>query len=393
MNHVLGYYYIVEDDVKPISGMISSTLYYNKYDDLTRQRTIIDKLVNKIVSAFDKKFLKENIEFKDTIAEALMYYDLNHKRVKFQFIPAEYICPFKINEDEEGNGTSIIEPSLFYAKLYLMLLLFKIMSIVLYSNDTRVNYVRSSGIDKNLANKIQDIARTKQERNINLMDLFSYTTLIRKVGNGAELYIPTGRSGERGIETEILQGQDVQLNTELMEQLRKQYILGTGVPDAIMNYLNEADFAKSIELANTKFQGRVTSHQLDFNRCLTQLYRMLAKYSTKMEDSDIAKLTYTLDPPKFNNNNVKSDMINSFNTLADFAVSLFFSQEDQNDPEKTDIISIFKKKLIPGYLSVVDVEELENFYKDAILEHAENKANPANNNTEEIDDFSDDLNL
>lgn len=393
MNHVLGYYYIVEDDVKPISGMISSTLYYNKYDDLTRQRTIIDKLVNKIVSAFDKKFLKENIEFKDTIAEALMYYDLNHKRIKFQFIPAEYICPFKINEDEEGNGTSIIEPSLFYAKLYLMLLLFKIMSIVLYSNDTRVNYVRSSGIDKNLANKIQDIARTKQERNINLMDLFSYTTLIRKVGNGAELYIPTGRSGERGIETEILQGQDVQLNTELMEQLRKQYILGTGVPDAIMNYLNEADFAKSIELANTKFQGRVTSHQLDFNRCLTQLYRMLAKYSTKMEDSDIAKLTYTLDPPKFNNNNVKSDMINSFNTLADFAVSLFFSQEDQNDPEKADIISIFKKKLIPGYLSVVDVEELENFYKDAILEHAENKANPANNNTEEIDDFSDDLNL
>ena len=86
-------------------------------------------------------------------------------------------------------------------------------------------------------------------------------------------------------------------------------------------------------------------------------------------------------------------MINSFNTLADFAVSLFFSQEDQNDPEKADIISIFKKKLIPGYLTVVDVEELENFYKDAILEHAENKANPANNNTEEIDDFSDDLNL
>ena len=107
---------------------------------------------------------------------------MSSKAIKFQFIPAEYVCAFKINENEEGDGTSVLEDSLFYAKLYLMLLLFKIVSIVLYSNDTKVNYIKVSGVDKNISNKIQEIAREKQSRQINLMDLMSYTSIINKIG-------------------------------------------------------------------------------------------------------------------------------------------------------------------------------------------------------------------
>ena len=50
-----------------------------------------------------------------------------------------------------------------------------------------------------------------------------------------------GRSGERGIEFDILQGQDIPLNTDLMDMLRNNMISSTGVPSVIMNYINEAD--------------------------------------------------------------------------------------------------------------------------------------------------------
>ena len=199
-------------------------------------------LAKSIVDSFGKEFLKENAKFKETIVEALQYYNLNEKRIKFQYIPIEYVQEFKIDEDEDENGQSMIKKSLFYAKLYLMLLLFKIMSIILNSNDQKVNYIKTSGIDKNLANKVQEIARIKQSRQINMYDLFNYTTLINKVGNGSEMYVPTGRSGERPIETDILSGQEVQLNSELLEMLKNAYILGTGVPAAIVNYLQEADW-------------------------------------------------------------------------------------------------------------------------------------------------------
>ena len=70
------------------------------------------------------------MKFKKMIVEALNYYKLNNRKIKFQFIPKEYIVEFKINEDENDRGRSIVENSLFYAKLYLMILLFKIMTIV-----------------------------------------------------------------------------------------------------------------------------------------------------------------------------------------------------------------------------------------------------------------------
>ena len=391
LNKPIGYFYIQEDDVRPVNGIMTSTTYYNRYDRTGRQRTIIDNLVNRIVMSFDKKFLQQNTELKEVIAEALMYYDLNSKKLKFQFIPAEYVCEFKVNEDENKNGVSMIEPSLFYAKLYLLLLLFKITSIILYSNDQKVNYIRTSGIDKNISNKIQEIARDKQNHKVNIMDLMSYTTMLRKVGNGTEMYIPMGRSGERGYETEILQGQEVQLNTELMELLRNSYILGTGVPSAIMNYLNEADFAKSIETANTRFQGRVMSLQIDFNSTITDFYKLVAKHSGVIEDEDIDEIEVQLTPPKFANNLIKQESLTSFEAIKTFVLGLFLGDQWQSDPTQIDLAKNLTIKLVNKYLPSIDTDEIEEWMEEIKLKAVEDKLNPVNKtNTDDIDDFSDD---
>ena len=199
MNTILGYYYVQDEDITPLSGAVSSSLYFSRFNEHSRQQTIIDSLAERVVQQFNKPFLKNNLKFKEAIVDCFNYYNLNENRVKMQFIPAEYIVRFKIDEDIDGNGTSMIKKSLFYAKLYLMILLFKIMSIIMYSNDQKINYIKQSGLDKNLANRVQEIARLQQSRQINISDLFSYTTLINKVGNGNAVYMPTGRSGERPI--------------------------------------------------------------------------------------------------------------------------------------------------------------------------------------------------
>ena len=388
LDKVIGYYYIEEDNIEPVNGILTSTIYNNRYDGRNTQKTIIDKLASKIVKAFDKKFLEKNAKLKDLIAEALLYYDMSSKAIKFQFIPAEYVCAFKINENEEGDGTSVLEDSLFYAKLYLMLLLFKIVSIVLYSNDTKVNYIKVSGVDKNISNKIQEIAREKQSRQINLMDLMSYTSSINKIGRGNETYIPVGRSGDRALETEILQGQDVNLNTDLMEMLKTAYILGTGVPSAIMNYLNEADFAKSIETANSKFQGRVMSMQIDFNKQITELYRMIARFSTDLSDNEIDALTVTLTPPKFQNNNIKQEMLNAFSSLRDFVVNLYYGDSAMQDQSLASEIRGLTKKLAKDYLPAIDFDSIEKYIEESKMAAREEELNPENsNNTDEIDNL------
>ena len=381
MDQTIGYYYVQEEDITPLAGMISSTLYYNKFDEHSKQQSIIDSISQKIIDSFDKDFLKDNIKFKRTIVEAINYYNLNEKRLKFQFIPVEYIQEFKIDQDEFGNGQSMIKKSLFYAKLYLMLLLFKIMSIILNSNDQKVNYIKSSGIDKNVANKVQEIARIKQSRQINMYDLFNYTTLINKVGNGSEMYVPVGRSGERPVETEILSGQEVQLNSDLLEMLKNSYILGTGVPAAIINYLNEADFAKVIEQNNTKFNGRVVNYQLDFNSGITSMYKKILKWSTNIPQQLVDNFEFVLQPPKTVASTAKGEAINSFNQIADFLVSLLFEDPGQSeDPLTPKKIRKFKELYAAEQLPMLNMDKIKEILKKVEIDVREDTIRPKSQN-------------
>lgn len=366
MDEVIGYYYIQEEDITPLSGILTSTVYYDKFDNNRNENNVLSTIAEAIVSAFDKKFLEKNVKFKKLIVEALSYFKLNNRKIRFQFIPKEYIIEFKVNENEHGEGVSMIEPSLFYAKLYLMLLLFKIMSIILNSNDTKVNYIKQSGIEANVANKIQEIAREKQKRQITLADMFSYTTLVNKIGQGNEMYVPVGKSNERGIETEILSGQDVQLNNELMEMLKKAYIAGTGVPDVLMNYLNEADFAKTLELANNRFQGLVVSLQLDFNEQITEFYKAIMRHATTIPENIIDTFKFNFLQPKASNSNVTSDLINNHNAIQDFLVLMYFGDQSTNDdPKTTAQINNFKKLLAKERLPMLHWDKLDGLFKEA----------------------------
>ena len=374
----IGYYIVYEEDITPLTGAVGNSLYFSKIGDERSKHTIVDAIVDRIVAAFDKKFLKDNIKFKKEIADAISFYSINQKKLKFQFVPVEYMATFKIDVDENGNGQSMLKKSLFYAKLYLLLLLFKIMSIILYSNDTRVNYIKTSGIDKNVSNKIQEIARMKQNRQINLMDLFSYTTLINKVGAGSEMYVPVGRNDTRPMETEILSGQDIQLNTELMEMLKNAYILGTGVPQAIMNYLGEAEFAKVVEQNNTKFNGRVINYQLDFNPDITEMYKKLMRWSTNLSDTEIENFKFILQVPKTSAGNAKAEAIQAFQTISEFIVSIFAGDPNQEEDPKAlnKLINIFKRKFAEDQLPMLNMDKIEELWRESEIEAIGEKVKP-----------------
>ena len=260
-----------------------------------------------------------------------------------------------------------------------MLLLFKMFSIIQNSNDTKVNYIRQSGIEKGITNKIQEIARKKQERQLNIPDMFTYTTMINKIGQGSEMYVPVGKNNERGIETEILQGQDVQLNSDLLEMLKKAYISGTGVPDVLMNYFNEADFAKTLELANNRFQGRVVSFQLDYNSQITYLYRQIAKYSTTIPENVVNSLEFNFIQPKSSNANITNDLLNNHNTLSEFLVTLFNTDTQDLPPA----IQRFKRELAKERLPMLDWDSIEKLWKDSQIEGTHDELNPNKSNGEE----------
>lgn len=387
MDETVGYYYISEVAsmaLQSFSNAIRITVN-NQNAGSHVEDTFLHTICNKIVQSFDKKFLEENHKFKSLILNALMYNDAYKKQLRFQFIPAEYITKFVCNEDEDGRGHSMLEDSIYKAKLYLGLLIFKMMQIFTKSSDTRVYYVRNSGVDTDVVSQAQRVARGIKEGQANYYDILNPNASISKIGKAKDIFMPTGRSNERAIEFDILQGQDVQLNTEFMEMLKTDYINATGVPSVIMSYINEADYAKTLVMANSKFIGRNISYQLDFDESLTEFYQRILRFGTDMTEAQIQSFRYTFIKPKSLNNQNLNDLTSSTSQTTEYMLDSRYGTDNSDKAVKKR--EKVKYALSRYLLPMLPWDELEKMDKESetemVKDDAEAKANSANTATPE----------
>ena len=375
MQYTIGYFYVYETDLDPVvkrnkrkSSRFSTNFNLHNYDTTTNNSNIINIIANKIVKSFDKKYLEQNLEFKDAILSALTYHKIYNKTLHFQFIPAEYVCEFKINEDENGEGVSLLAKSLFYAKLYLALLMYSIILYTTRSSDTRIYYVKNSGIDTNYDDKVQAVARDIKSKQIKFTDLLSYNSIATKIGGGREIFMPVGKSNERGIEFDILSGQDVQLQNDLLEMLKQGYINGTGVPSVIMQYINEADYAKTLIMANAKHLSRVISYQLDFNESITKWYKMILTYTTSLSPEVIDGFKFKFLPPKSLVNNNYTDLTQYGDNIMDYMKRAVLGENAEATEENNLIKDIFTNRMSREIMPFLPWDTIDEVLKDATLE-------------------------
>lgn len=386
LNYTIGYYYIHDTELDITNhhckhGHRFSNIIDNISDKTANQQNLIANIADAIVKSFNKEYLNDNIEFKELIINSLLFNDMYKKKVHYQFIPGDYVCRFSINEDENGNGQSMIYKSLFYAKLYLSLLVFNMVTYLTKSQDTLVTYVKTSGIDKNMINKTMDVARQWKSKQIGIGDLMDYSSIYGKIGTGRDLFIPEGESGERGLSWDVIQGQDVNMQDELMEQLKQAFINGTGVPSVIMNYINEADFAKTLVMANAKHLRRVMMYQDNFNEDLTLMYQKILCYCTDIELEDIANFKYTLQRPKTLPNNNLVDMIGYGDQILDFVEKSLFGQYAEENEDLNLSKDMFRKEFSRKVLPMLPWELIDDIMEKVNLSVIQEKMKKGNTNS------------
>ena len=351
MDSCIGYYVLYETfgEIRNSILLNSSLNRTNIAFADTKKKQLNDEVINVIASAIcdniDKKYVANNPKFKELIVNAISFQDFYKKKFKIQFVPVNYMTHFKVNEDANTHmGVSVLNKSLFYAKLYLSLLLFKIITILTKSNDMRVYYIRNAGINKNMVNKVQEIARGIKDKQISFNDLASIQTIFSKVGAYKEAFIPMGKSGEKNIEFDIISGQDVQLNTELMELLRKGMINNSGVPSIILSYMEEADFAKTLVMQHAKYLARIISLQTELETNVTEWYKKILAFNTEIKEEYVSDFTFAFTRPKSLNTQDMTDLIANAEALGDFLTKMMV---DENNAELT---AAFKQELVKSDL-------------------------------------------
>lgn len=339
-------------------------------------RMITDVISDGILSNFDKKFVNNNQDFKKLIADCIVANGMINNNLNIQFIPAHHIVPFIINENEDGFGESILSDALFPARLLLDLLISKLLLYMNKSGNRTLAFVRKGPIDVSSSNHIQRVLRQLQEANITFGDLLSTNLSFAKFAPYGNLQIPTARNGDRLVDFETQEGQQVDLKPELEDWLEKMAIMGTGVPSVILEYTDAADYAKSLVTANIKFAGRIATLQSDLEEATTELYKRLILNSSldkDLKNKALRGFKFSLPRPRVISNANMSDYLGSMQQVAQTLADLYLGQDDGSDENAQKVRNKFIRDTVIDHLPIIDWDSAQERYENAKLEVVKEK--------------------
>ena len=335
---------------------------------------MVSGLCNQITKDFGIDFLDKNIQFKKQIAECLITHGFTNNKYKIQVIPASDIIEFKIKEDADGNGHSLVEDSIVPGKMLSSLTVSKLLNYLnKYGDRTLVNYTKNP-MDHSGNNLLQQLIRNFQESDINLPDILSGELLFNKIGRNNRLAIPKDENGTRVIEFEQLEGQRVDLNTDYEEYLTKLTNMGTETPSSIMDYIDQVDFAKQVTTSNIKYAITISGLQADLEPSITEYYRRILVHSGLPEE-----LKNKINGPGFKISLARPKVLSNSNILEAYGSAQQMGEQlgnvilaskgiDDNNPKAAEMRAIFQLEYIKENVPFVDIDKYVDLADKIILE-------------------------
>lgn len=386
LNTIVGYFHILPipkyssnkkgGDSGSASGLLSSSLFSStnisqKKKDEAMQN-IANSISSSIVKQFSSKFVSANAKYKKLIADCIIANGLVNNDYMIQYIPPEDIIEFKINENEDGEGESILSDSLFPAKLLLSIIVCKMLNYVNNSGNKTIAHIYKGPIGTVTKNQLDRVVRNMQESNATFNDLISPNLMFAKFARDNKIALPRARGGNKLVELETQEGQNIDMNTDYENKLEKMAILGTGVPSSFMDRIDDIQFSRQIISDNINFATKISSYQADLEEPMTTFYRKLIESSTLPEDAKqiaVDNLEVKLPRPSVLANSNNSEQLQTLSSLAQLGANVMVGDNNQ-DPNAGILKDKLAKAIIVTNSPFFDWEKVEKLYKDIQMEMA-----------------------
>lgn len=380
---IIGYYYI-SDMTRPEqagerrnSGLGGYTLRSPAmgYDTFSPDRMFCDRLATKIIQNFDLKFMRDNAALHDEIVAILEAHKFQEAMLRFVFIPAEHVIQFTINKDGDGKGHSMLEPCLCSARMYMFLKLYSVL-FQINNGALKVIKVRQSGMDQNYQSTVNNIIRKFVSRRVTSNDIFNFRGSMNKVTGGSMLALPMGTQDKPPIELDDIPASPSPINNELMELIKNEAINAQPVPSAmIQGAMSEMEFAKEVELANTKLNSFVSSVKIELNPSITKLYRRIGRWQTDIRAEILQFLKFKFNASQQKSLAVNNELIGNFNAMRELLLPIMLKKEElaMDGDSMTPTAREFLKLLIAEHIPGIDPEKLEDLLKTARQRAAQQK--------------------
>ena len=369
----IGYFYIECDkkfDIEhstfssTIGGIRPGGMYRGKHKDVyfkdAQEAQLLKRLSMAISRKIDASFVNANQDLSKEIYAILKYNSTVNMEGKIAHMRVTYIPPEDIvhsffeQDDETHRGISSLAKGLFPAKLWTCLLISNCLNILTRSNDKRVYYVKQM-VDTNISGVLINTINQIHRGNFGLRQIESMNNVLNILGRFNDLLVPKSPNGDSPIDVETIQGQNVDVKTELMNMLEEVAVQSTGVPYDYIQAHQSTDFATRLTMTNTRFLQEIYNTQARvksiFSKIRTKIYNA--------EFNSMEEIEYVPNVPTYLMCINTSQMINSANDIAQSVTDMYIT-DDMRDADvlKPRVMAEIKKKYTSIFFPANDMDEI-----------------------------------
>lgn len=389
----LGYYYMefLNSDGNDIyqetvfrkkSGYLNSAKDADKQNQNTAVDNVLKFVSSKIIDQIDSKFVNANPDLAKEIYAILDYNDFisnsEINTIRMTFIPPQDIEHIKFNEDPKTHrGISDLARSLIPAKLWVCLYITYSIGILTRGQDKRVYYVKQS-VEQNIAQTLLNVIEQIKKNNFNIMQIENMNSILNMTGQFNDYVIPVGMSGDAPISMEVMQGQEINPQTELMDKLEESAINGTNCPIELLTARLQLDFATQLTMSNNKFMRFVYKRQTKFEKSLSNIFTKI--YNVENDDDNYLLIRCVLPSPLLLNMSNLTQILQQVNEQAQTLAQMEYTDDDADSNKKRQLfIKHYVKLKLGSYLKQNELEMVKN---NVELEIASSNNNTDNNDSD-----------
>lgn len=389
----LGYYYIEFID-KYGASVFQDNLFQRKslssvgysagvkFEDEQNTRSATDDLMKylsyAITSNLDDKFINNNPKLRREIYAVLKYNDIMNAsgldRIRITYLSPNDVEHIKFKEDEDTHrGISDILAGIIPAKLWCCLYICNTIGILTRGQDKRVYYVKQN-VEQNIAQTLLNVINQIKKQNMNIMQIENMNSILGITGKYNDYIIPVGTSGDPPIQFEVMQGQEIDPQTELLDKLEETAVNATGIPIELVTARLNLDFATQLTMSNTKFLRFILKRQSKFEKHIANIITDIYNTEYNSETGNKIYVTCMLPMPLMLNINNLNQIIELVSQQAETLSQLEYPDNNMEDVDT--LRAIFKQEYTHFKLgNYIKTNELETIKARVDLKYHVSKKN------------------
>ena len=349
-----------------------------------QQELVMRFIASKISNSIDTKFINNNVDLKEEIYAILRYnekFDINRtNNIGVTFIPAEDIihCYFKLHQ-KTHRGISLLQNALIPSMLYILLYLTDIIGKITRSTDKRVYYVKQT-VETNVARSMMNVIDQIKKGNMGIRQIESMNNILNIVGKYNDYLIPVGPSGDRPVEFDIMQGQNIDTPTDMMQTMEESAV-NTIMPYELVNAAYQQDFAIKYTMSNLRLLNKCFNLRRRTLRYMTKGYTRLYNFEF---GKNYAVIEIVLPPPIFLASNNTNQLWDAMSGQADKIIETEYTNDQ--DEYKMEFKKLYLRENLNYYMDYNMIDRI----KDQAKLNVEIDREPAVEEDSDIEDAMND---